>query len=280
MVEQTVVRKHREEGRNQMNRNRTIQMQAALTLLVAAAIPQVAHGAPQSKAHYVPFVTDFGRQQIKPAPTVHAPSSGFKPFQTDFARGPSGRLIAGVKVHQSTLDATRPDDRAGVHGIGGSIGAGAASHYTAQALRAMGGRYQAMAEYYASSGSRVTASSPQASSTRHSYVVGGEVVSANGSFHVPAAVRPDDRTGTLGIGASTGGDAASHYSPQALQAMGDRYQAMADYYKAAGSAPAASDSFDWRDAMIGAASGLGTALLLLGGLLLSLVGRRHKVAAL
>jgi hypothetical protein len=212
----------------------TIRTQTALALLVAAGLPQVAQSA-----GYKPFATDFGRAET-PAVTQ---SSSYKPFVTDFP--------------QARVSAVKSDS--------------AASHYSAAALDAMGARYDAMADSYATRpaasylpaeavqamGQRYQAQVAAADSTTSGYVVGGSLVSP-GQANDPAdqitaaavtPVRPDDRSGIRGI----------DDTPVA--------------------AAAASGGFDWSDAGIGAVSGLGLSLLLVGGLVLGLTARReHKVA--
>ena len=70
--------------------------------------------------------------------------------------------------------------------------------------------------------------------------------------------------------------AASFYSPAALKAYGLRMQAMAQTYESA-AAGTTSNGFDIRDAVIGAAGGLGLAIFA-AGLLVVARSRRPQVA--
>ena len=70
--------------------------------------------------------------------------------------------------------------------------------------------------------------------------------------------------------------AASFYSPAALKAYGLRMQAMARAYESAGVAKT-SEGFDARDAVIGAAGGLGIAIFA-AGLLVVARNRRPQIA--
>jgi hypothetical protein len=70
--------------------------------------------------------------------------------------------------------------------------------------------------------------------------------------------------------------AASFYSPAALKAYGLRMQAMARTYESAG-VGTTSNAFDTRDALIGAAGGLGIAIFA-AGLLVVTRSRRPQVA--
>jgi len=73
--------------------------------------------------------------------------------------------------------------------------------------------------------------------------------------------------------------AASFYTPQALKAEGQRWQAMAVAYQARQSASTGSTAggFDWADAGIGAAGGLGFAIVGAALLLGARRVRRTKV---
>lgn len=65
--------------------------------------------------------------------------------------------------------------------------------------------------------------------------------------------------------------AASYYSPAALSAMGERWQAVANYYA---TRPAQSTPFQWNDALIGAGVAVGVVIAL--GAMLSLArGHAH-----
>jgi hypothetical protein len=86
-------------------------------------------------------------------------------------------------------------------------------------------------------------------------------------------VRPDDRTGIHGVGA------ASFYTPQALQAEGQRWEAMARaYQRPSATTGSQSAGFDWADAGIGAAGGLGFALIGVALLVGTRRSRRTEVA--
>ncbi len=137
----------------------------------------------------------------------------------------------------------------------------AASFYTPAALRAMGLRWQAMADAQAS------------------------------------AVTPDDRVGIRGSGVLAGTDrpAASFYTPAALKAMGERYEAQAQYVLTHGSnttpddrggirgtgpvstvQAVADDGVDWGNVGIGVGSGV-FALLVASGMIFT-VRRSRRVA--
>jgi hypothetical protein len=114
---------------------------------------------------------------------------------------------------------------------------------TPQAIRAMGERYEAMAEYYGTSGSLP----PEASRAL------GERYQAMAAYYGGS---PD--TGT-----------ATGLSPQALEALGSRWVAAAEYYRQAEleQARQAAGAFDWLDAAVGALAATGAvALLGLGAL--------------
>src|SRR5262245_38337974 len=117
---------------------------------------------------------------------------------------------------------------------------------TPQAIRAMGERYQAMAEYYGTSSS-----------------LPPKAIRAMGERY---RASPDRGT-------------ATGLSPQALEALGSRYQAMAEYYQQAEleQARQAAGAFDWLDAAIGALAATG-AVALLGLGALGLGVRAHKSA--
>jgi hypothetical protein len=126
-------------------------------------------------------------------------------------------------------------------------GDSAASHYSDPAVDAMGARYDAMATSYASrpAASYLSAAAVKAMGERYQAQVAANDSTANAG----QPVRPDDRGGIRGV-----------EEPQVAAA-------------------ASSGSFDWTDASIGAASGLGLSLLLVGGLVLGLSTRReHRIA--
>ena len=124
---------------------------------------------------------------------------------------------------------------------------------TPQAIRAMGERYQAMAEHYGTSSSLP----PQAIRAM------GERYDAMAEHYRGA---PD--TGT-----------ATGLSPQALEALGSRWVAAAEYYRQAEleQAQHAAGAFDWLDAAIGALAATG-AVALLGLGALGLGVRSHRSA--
>jgi hypothetical protein len=71
--------------------------------------------------------------------------------------------------------------------------------------------------------------------------------------------------------------ASAYYTPAALKAYGLRMQAMARAYESANTT-ASSDSFDTRDALIGAAGGLGIAICAAGLLVAVTRSRRPQIA--
>jgi hypothetical protein len=71
--------------------------------------------------------------------------------------------------------------------------------------------------------------------------------------------------------------ASAYYTPAALKAYGLRMQAMARAYESPNTT-ASSDSFDTRDALIGAAGGLGIAICAAGLLVAVTRSRRPQIA--
>ena len=136
-----------------------------------------------------------------------------------------------------------------------TTGAVAASEpLTPQAIRAMGERYQAMAEHYGTSSS-----------------LPPEAIRAMGERYQAMA---EHYGGSPDTGTATG------LSPQALEALGSRWVAAAEYYRQAELEPARQDAgaFDWLDAAIGALAATG-AVALLGLGALGLGVRAHRSAA-
>jgi hypothetical protein len=175
-----------------------------------------------------------------------AHSAGYKPFVSDFPQAQGSAAshysAAALDAMGARYDAAAKADKTQT----------AASHLSPAAVKAMGARYDAAAKAYATK-SHVT----KLGSTTTGYVVGGKLVAQGHSFKPDAQataspdqpVRPDDRGGIRGIDDAPAAAATS------------------------------STSFDWTDAGIGAASGLGLSLLIVGGLVLGLTTRRqHGVA--
>ena len=121
---------------------------------------------------------------------------------------------------------------------------------TPQAVRAMGERYEAMAEHYGTSPSL----------TFHAIRAMGERYQAMAEHY-----------GT-----------SPSLTPQAIRALGERYQAMTGYYRQAEleRARQAAGAFDWLDAGIGALAAIGAvALLGLGALGIRSHGERSASPA-
>src|SRR5262245_12261714 len=118
---------------------------------------------------------------------------------------------------------------------------------TPQAIRAMGERYQAMAERYGTSSS-----------------LPPEAIQAMGERYQAMAEH-------YGMSSSV--------PPQAIQALGERYEAMTEHYRQAEPEQArqAASAFDWLDAAIGALAATG-AVALLGLGALGLGVRAHRSA--
>jgi hypothetical protein len=133
---------------------------------------------------------------------------------------------------------------------------------TPQAERAMGERYQAMADYYAKA-SRTTSARPATRLSPQAQKALGERYQAMARYY-----------GTTRR-AATGKEVG--LSPQAADALGARWEAAAAYYRRAELEQARREaaSFDWLDAGIGALVATGAvALLGLGALGLYLLAHR------
>lgn len=127
---------------------------------------------------------------------------------------------------------------------------------TPQAIRAMGERYQAMAEHYGTSSS-----------------LPPEAIQAIGERYQAMAAH---------YGGSSDTGTATGLPPQALEALGSRWVAAAGYYRQAEleQARQAAGAFDWLDAAIGALAATGAvALLGLGALGLGVRAHRSAGAA-
>ena len=122
---------------------------------------------------------------------------------------------------------------------------------TPQAIRAMGERYQAMAEHYGPS-------SP----------LPPEAIRAMGERYQAMAAH---------YGGSPDTGTATGLSPRALKALGSRWEAAAEYYRQAElqQSRRAAGAFDWLDAAIGALAATG-AVALLGLGALGLGVRAHR----
>jgi uncharacterized membrane-anchored protein YhcB (DUF1043 family) len=129
----------------------------------------------------------------------------------------------------------------------------AAEPLAPEAIRALGERYQAMAEHYGTSSSL----------TR-------EAIQAMGERYQVMAEH---------YGGSSDTGTATDLPPQALEALGSRWVAAAQYYRQAEleQARQAAGAFDWLDAAIGALAATG-AVALLGLGALGLGVRAHRSA--
>ena len=124
---------------------------------------------------------------------------------------------------------------------------------TPQAIRALGERYQAMAEHYGTSSS-----------------LPREAIQAMGERYQVMAEH---------YGGSSDTGTATDLPPQALEALGSRWVAAAQYYRQAEleQARQAAGAFDWLDAAIGALAATG-AVAVLGLGALGLGVRAHRSA--
>jgi len=129
----------------------------------------------------------------------------------------------------------------------------AAEPLAPQAIRALGERYQAMAEHYGTSSS-----------------LPREAIQAMGERYQVMAEH---------YGGSSDTRTATGLPPQALEALGSRWVAAAQYYRQAEleQARQAAGAFDWLDAAIGALAATG-AVALLGLGALGLGVRAHRSA--
>jgi uncharacterized membrane-anchored protein YhcB (DUF1043 family) len=129
----------------------------------------------------------------------------------------------------------------------------AAEPLAPQAIRALGERYQAMAEHYGTSSS-----------------LPREAIQAMGERYQVMAEH---------YGGSSDTGTATDLPPQALEALGSRWVAAAQYYRQAEleQARQAAGAFDWLDAAIGALAATG-AVALLGLGALGLGVRAHRSA--
>ena len=142
--------------------------------------------------------------------------------------------------HERTADIRTHRSGGGCVGSAGNAAVAASDALTPKAIHALGARYEAMAQYYAgaSSRSRRRRSGPWASATRRWRI----------TTSAPGAVAT---------------------RPQALRALGERWQAVARYEQQAQleQARRQAAAFDWADAGIGALAAIGVvALLGLGAL--------------
>jgi uncharacterized membrane-anchored protein YhcB (DUF1043 family) len=130
----------------------------------------------------------------------------------------------------------------------------AAEPLAPQAIRALGERYQAMAEHYGTSSS-----------------LPREAIQAMGERYQVMAEH---------YGGSSDTGTATDLPPQALEALGSRWVAAAQYYRQAEleQARQAAGAFDWLDAAIGALAATG-AVALLGLGALGLGVRAHRSAS-
>ena len=146
----------------------------------------------------------------------------------------------------------------------------AASYYTPAALKAMGERYQAAAQFY-------TTNNAPADRPAESYYTPaalkamGERYNAETRFYKLLQARKS---------AAANRPAASYYTPAALTAMGERYQAAATFYqqRQLENAELKAAAFHWRDAIIG--GGVVLALLALALVGVQVLRRERRPARL
>jgi hypothetical protein len=148
-----------------------------------------------------------------------------------------------------------------------SASALASTGLTPRAERALGARYEGMADYYAKA-------RREAISSRSGTGLSARAEKAWGARYVAMAeyYRKD-------VGTSSGRE--SRLSPQALEALGARWEATAAYYRQVEleQARRRAAAFDWLDAGIGALVATGTvALLGLGALGLAYARRPARPA--
>jgi hypothetical protein len=213
-----------------MNLGTKFRLQAALALVVAGALPQLAHAGSQG-----PLATDAHDR----APVVQS----------------------------------------------------AASHYTPQALKAMGARYQAMADAYAKrsagTASRAATSVPKSSP----YYYGGNVApvttkkTSGAATSVPKSSPYYYGGNVAPVTTKTAHATTRQYDvggtlvfPDATNVRPDDRAALRGVDPVQPVITPDPSGFDWGDATIGAAGGAGAALLLIGATLIAMLGRRQRVA--
>jgi hypothetical protein len=167
---------------------------------------------------------------------------------TAAARPDLSDVQSGFGSSPGAVNVVRPDDRGGVRGIAtSSKSASAASHYSKQALAAMGARYQAMAEYYGRPASSYYSAGALAAMGQR-YQAQADALAAASAAAKAGPPRPDDRGGVLGPG------------PEPVVVT------------------VHSTGFDWRDATIGFITASGCALLIGAAGAAALSRRRHTAA--
>jgi hypothetical protein len=102
------------------------------------------------------------------------------------------------------------------------------------------------------------------------------------SHYTAAGVRADGLRMQAMADAYQNRPASSYYTPEALKAQALRWDAMAKAYEGQSRTVATSSSgggFDWRDALIGVAGGVGLAICGMGTLVIAARSRRQQVPA-
>ncbi len=170
----------------------------------------------------------------------------------------AGAVLAAMLVTTAAVAASEPLTPQAIRAMGERYQAmaehfGTSSSYPPAAIRAMGERYQAMAEHFGTS-----------------------------SSYPPAAIRAmGERYQAMAehFGTSPDTGTATGLPPQAVMVLGSHSVAAAEYYRQAEleQARQAAGPFDWRDAAIGALAASG-AVALLGLGALGLGVRAHRSA--
>jgi hypothetical protein len=215
-----------------MNLRTKFRLQMALTLVVAGALPQLAHAGGTG-----PLATDAHDR----APAQSAAASHYTP-QALRAMGARYQAMADAYAKRSRGTAAATSvPKSSPYYYGGNV----APVTTKQRSDATASVPESSPYYYGGNVAPVT-TKPSAHATTRQYDVGGTLVSPD----VPPSVRPDDRA------AARGADPAQPVVAVTPDPSG----------------------FDWGDATIGAAGGAGAALLLIGATLIAMLGRRQRVA--
>jgi hypothetical protein len=189
-----------------------------------------------------------------------------------------GTIVLGAALLAPVAQAQSPDDRAGVRGPGAFEQSMTVSHPDNRGEARGPG---AIANRPASSirpddragmrgtGAFTTGTTSNASShpDNRAGARGPGAVATQPTTAI--AVRPDDRGGTRGPGAYASPEAAASHPDNRAETRGP------GAFTTTVVVESTSNSFDWRDALIGGIGGVGTALLLTGCLFL-LMSQRNK----
>jgi hypothetical protein len=111
------------------------------------------------------------------------------------------------------------------------------------------------------------------------HAVGGLLVACVLAVPAVAAEHPNDRAGLQGVGALAATETGTPAPAQSLRPDGRELPDGVDLAPTPPTIVAASDSFDWDDAGIGLAGGLGLALVLVGALSAAQHARRMPGAS-